>query len=151
MKTKGKLLTVILSTLFMYFILTVNVNAAGNEVVIDSTNFPDEVFRQYVKDNFDIDGNGVLKENEISIITELSLNDTGVTSLKGIEYFINLEDLYCSRNNLSSLDISNNLKIEMLYCNGNNLSNIDISNNLKLKYINCFLISFKIPNLKILI
>ena len=40
-------------------------------VEINETNFPDETFRQYVKVNFDKDGNDVLSPQEIAEVTEI--------------------------------------------------------------------------------
>jgi uncharacterized protein YjdB len=45
--------------------------------------------------------------------------------------------LGCKDNNLTSLDISNNLKLRSLYCANNYLTNLDISNNLELNELYC--------------
>lgn len=92
-------------------------------------------------------------------ITKLSMEWLwGMEDLKGIEYFTNLEYLYCENGDLQSLDVSNlkKLKIlvcnnnkiaelnvqdlenlELLYCDFNRLSTLDVSKNLKLKNIFC--------------
>ncbi|MDE7366869.1 MAG: hypothetical protein K2N24_05895, partial [Lachnospiraceae bacterium] len=38
-------------------------------IAINETNFPDEVFRNYVKDNFDEDGNSELSVSELENVT----------------------------------------------------------------------------------
>ena len=48
-----------------------------------------------------------------------------------------LERLECDSNTLSELDVSNNLTLETLYCDSNNLSELDISNNLTLGWLIC--------------
>ena len=42
-----------------------------------------------------------------------------ITSLQGIEYFPELQKLYCSRNQLEQLDVSRNPKLTHLNCNSN--------------------------------
>lgn len=47
---------------------------AAEEVIINETNFPDEVFRNYIKTNIDSDGNGILSNNEIQKTTEINVS-----------------------------------------------------------------------------
>lgn len=50
----------------------------------------------YCIEEFDLDGDGRLSEKEASRVTSINLDNTDIefTSLKGIEYFVNLESLY---------------------------------------------------------
>lgn len=52
----------------------------------------------YCIEEFDLDGDGHLSEEEASRVTSINLDNTDIefTSLKGIEYFVNLESLYAS-------------------------------------------------------
>ena len=90
-------------------------NLAGTgtaeEVAIDERNFPDEVFRRYVSENCDTDGNGSLSESEISGCTEIDVGLMRIESLEGIRYFTSLTYLACYNNNLSSLDVSKNTSL----------------------------------------
>jgi hypothetical protein len=45
--------------------------------------------------------------------------------------------LYCYSNQLTSLDVSNNLALTWLNCSNNQLECLDISNNTALAYLNC--------------
>ena len=81
--------------------------AATAPVTIDETNFPDSVFREYVK-QFDLDTDGSLSVAELEDIEIINVNECGISDLKGIEYFDHLRILRCRYNNLSSLDISKN-------------------------------------------
>lgn len=99
------------------------------DIAIDSNNFPDKAFRSYVSQSFDSDGNGSLSQGEISQIFEVVVDDMGITSLQGIEYFSALELLDCRDNRLTTLDLSGNPNIRTLYCSGNQLSRMDFSNN----------------------
>lgn len=84
-------------------------------VLIDSDNFPDDTFRNYVSYYFDSDGNGLLSESEIKSVTKIDVENMGVSSLKGIEYFTELTYLECSGNSLVSVDITKNEKIKYFY------------------------------------
>ena len=77
-------------------------------VIINAENFPDETFRAYVQENFD-DGDGILIDDEISYIYEIYVNSLNITSLKGIEYFTELETLECENNLLAELSVPDSL------------------------------------------
>lgn len=106
-------------------------------VAINAVNFPDEIFRQYVSENFDTDGDSVLSSSEISSATYININDKGVQNLKGVEYFTSLTFLECKKNQLTSFDISNNTELTTLWCDKNQLTSLDISNNTELIHLTC--------------
>ena len=54
-----------------------------------------------------------------------------------IGFFRNLEELSCSDNGITYLDVSNNSKLTDLKCGWNRLTSLDVSNNPALKYLNC--------------
>ena len=114
----------------------VSVQADG-EVAIDATNFPDSVFRQYVKDTFDTDGSGTFSETEIAKATNIRVSNKSIGSLTGIEHFTALTHLTCNGNNLSELDVSKNTALTYMQCSENNLSGLNVSNNPKLTYLYC--------------
>ena len=45
--------------------------------------------------------------------------------------------MHCESNQLTSLDVSNNLALTSLYCYGNQLTSLDVSNNLALTTLHC--------------
>ena len=106
-------------------------------VPLNSTVFPDAIFRQYVSDNFDKNKDGVLSEEEIAKVENINVFERGVTSLDGIEVFYALESLDCEKNQLSELDVSKNTVLKTLYCNGNQLSELDVSKNVALESLDC--------------
>ena len=63
MRTRGKILTGIITVALFCILFAVNV-FAGDDVAIDATNFPDENFRKYVGDNFDKNADGILQSSE---------------------------------------------------------------------------------------
>ena len=78
------------------------------EVVLDEAHFPDANFRKYLSDELNITEGDIITETDLNSVTEIYLNKSNVSSLKGIEYFKKLTDLYYYKNSLSSLDISMN-------------------------------------------
>ena len=55
-----------------------------------------------------------------------------------IGFFRNLEELSCSDNGMTYLDVSNNSKLTYLKCGWNRLTSLDVSNNPALEYLYCF-------------
>ena len=116
---------------------------AGEEFVqpksveINSTNFQDTDFQNYVK-QYDKDGNDSLSLEERNKVTTIELpDDSYCPTMKGIEYFPELVTLKCSNTHMRSLDVSKNLKLETLWCVWNNLEQLDVSKNKALKDLRC--------------
>lgn len=106
-------------------------------VEINSTNFQDTNFQNYVK-QYDKDGNGSLSLEERNKVTTIELpDDLYCPTMKGIEYFPELVTLKCPNVHLRSLDVSKNLKLETLWCYWNNLEQLDVSKNKALKELLC--------------
>ena len=129
-------------------------DSVGSEFVeINSTNFPDQVFLQYVKDNIDTadttgQKDGKLSQAERDAVTEISITNTNCTDLTGIAYFANLKILYCSDNKLTGLDMSGNPALEQLLCYENNLESLNVTKNKKLSKLECQHNGLKELNLK---
>ena len=122
-------------------------------VEINSTNFPDQDFLQYVKDNIDKadttgQKDGKLSQAERDAVTEISITNTNCTDLTGIAYFANLKILYCSDNKLTGLDMSGNPALEQLLCYENNLESLNVTKNKKLSKLKCQHNGLKELNLK---
>ena len=101
---------------------------------INATNFPDASFRNYLLEQ-DYGKDGKLTQSELDNITYLNVENKGINNLKGVEYFTALTSLRCSSNNLTSLDISKNVKLERLYCERNKLTSLNLSNNKDIFYV----------------
>ena len=114
---------------------------ADDGVAINENNFPDKVFRDYVKTEFDTDKNGSLSAEEIAGVTKINVADKGVKSLQGVEFFTGLKNLTCYNSDnikyIESLDLSKNTALEVLDCAGNWLEALDISHNPELRYLIC--------------
>ena len=106
-------------------------------VEINSTNFQDTDFQNYVK-RYDKDGNDSLSLEERNKVTTIELPEGSYCpTMKGIEYFPELVTLKCPEAHVRSLDVSKNLKLETLWCYWNNLEQLDVSKNKALKELLC--------------
>ena len=111
---------------------------AAEELAIDETNFPDAIFRAYVSEECDADGNGWLSESEIAAVTIIDCGLKTISSMKGIEHFTALEVLSCWRcKQLTSLDVSKNTALTELDCSDNQLTSLDVSHNPALIFLRC--------------
>jgi len=103
---------------------------------IDSENFPDENFRNYLLEQ-SYGKDAILTEEEIRDIKKLSVSSKKIGSLKGVEFFTALTELYCYNNQLTSLDVSKNTALTHLYCDNNQLTSLDVSKNTALTWLFC--------------
>ena len=127
----------ILTAVLLLLALVTAVSAAAADVAINTVNFPDDNFREYVEETFDTDGDGGLSSDEIDEATEIRVSASDISDLKGIEYFTALRELWCGSNYLTSLDLSSNTALKALYCYGNELTSLDVSKNTALTDFNC--------------
>jgi len=106
----------------------------------ENVHIPDPNFKAYLLGHRDINKNG---DGEISVAEaqaftgDIECNDKNISDLTGIEAFVNIKGLFCSRNQLSSLDIGKNRHLYKLGCSGNQLSSLDVSNNTVLDELYC--------------
>ena len=112
--------------------------AEGTEdVKIDETNFPDDTFRYYVKNNCDKNRDGYLSEEEIKAVTKIDVPKTLTKDLTGIEYFTELKTLDCSSSYLTELDLSKNTALMDLDCSNSFLTTLDVSGCTALTDLDC--------------
>ncbi len=78
----------------------------------------------------DVSGDGQVPTAEIEILTSLDVRSLNISDLTGIEDFVALEQLYCSNNNLTALNVSNLTNLQKLWAFNNYLTTIDLTNNL---------------------
>ena len=133
-----------------------------NNISGQNTTIPDPNFEQALID-LNIDSDNTINQSvatvDISGITNLGIYNKGIADLTGIQDFISLTQLNCGSNQITSIDLSQNIALEKLYCANNTLltsidvslntalwllniansqiSDIDLSNNLALKEFSC--------------
>lgn len=114
-----------------------------------NTFVPDDNFEQALidlgLDTPPLDDN-VLTSN-ISGVTDLDIANKNILDLTGIEDFVALTNLDCSNNQLTTLNISQNINLVELYCSTNQLSSLEVINLPNLIRLWCF--SNQITNLNI--
>ncbi len=104
---------------------------------INSNNFPDGNFRNYVSNSCDTDKNGMLDQSEIANVTTIGVSSKNISSLKGIEYFTSLRKLVCDGNSLTSLDLRSNKSLTELRCQNNQLNSLNVSGLKNLQTLLC--------------
>ena len=102
-------------------------NASAPTIAIPDDNFETALI------DLGIDTNGFtgdILQSEAEAVTNLNVNNKNISSLLGIEGFTNLSALQCENNNLTSLDVSNNLALAQLDCSHNQLTTLLLGNNM---------------------
>jgi uncharacterized protein YjdB len=104
-------------------------NTVLKETLTVGIHFPDATFKKFLFDSgFDSDADGVISLKEGEAVTVLSMDNMGIKSVEGIQYFPYLHALIAGRNDLSSLDVSHNLELTTLYAFSNpSLHTVDVS------------------------
>ena len=85
----------------------------------------------------DTDHSGTLSQEERNA-TVIYVLGMGIKDLTGIEFFPELENLDCSENQLTQLDVSKNPKLKRLVCYENKLTSLDVSGNTSLTELHCY-------------
>ena len=127
-------------TLALALALPAGAFALGQDVDINETNFPDQIFRGWLLDKGNLNGmgaDGVLTSGELAQITVLDLSGLGIGDLTGISHFTALERLNVNNNRLTSLDVSKNTRLTSLYCATNALEQLDVTGCPELVDLNC--------------
>ncbi len=103
---------------------------------------PDAEFRLFCLGVADANFDGTISKEEALAVTKLNCIPTSAyverfASLEGLKYFANLEELDCSRQRLTSLDVSGNTRLRKLVCPRNHLISLDLTRNFALETVNC--------------
>jgi len=105
-----------------------------------NVNIPDANFKAYLVGNTSINTNGdtEIQVSEASVFNgAIDCNSMSISDLTGIEDFTALAELNCDVNQLTTLDVSNNLALTYLDCEMNQLISLDVSNNAALSVLAC--------------
>ncbi len=103
------------------------------EVSIPDNNF----LNALIESGVDTNGDGKISHAEAGMVRSLDVSEDSISDMTGIEKFVNLDTLDCSRNQLTSFDISSNIQLKELNCRKNQIIELDISNNIHLQKIIC--------------
>ena len=111
---------------------TAGLNNDGNEdsevTITAKVSIPDSNFEQALIDlRFDDILDGEVDKDRVDFITELILDDRGISDLTGISEFDDLVNLNIRNNEITSLDVSNNTNLLFVWAEGNELETVDVS------------------------
>lgn len=96
-------------------------------ISINEATFPDANFRSYVSSTIDLNADGQLSPDEIAVVGRIDVPKLEIKSLKGIEFFTELNRLGCWHNELTALDLSKNTKLQKIYCHNNKLTSLNVT------------------------
>lgn len=133
--------------LFLFSLLSLAFLPTMAQVEINETNFPDDVFRNYISTTFDDDNSGTLSSDEISGVTDIDVHRTfnwntmaysgdAITSLEGVEIFTNLNTLNFSGQEVVEFEASLP-NLTTLTCYDNKLTSLIVGNMPKLENLYC--------------
>jgi len=132
-------------TLFLILLL-VTVGTQAQVISIPDSNFKNQLLNSTLGFARDANGNAIVVDvnndneiqvNEAMLVYELHVTDNNITSLEGIQSFLNLTFLDCSNNNLSNISLSSLTELETVVCTGNNLTMLDVEGLENLETLNC--------------
>ncbi len=97
-------------------------------VDLTADNFPDEAFRNFLKENYDQDNDGQFQPGMVSNLGIYEIEN--LTDLAGLEYFKALTNLTVSGSpSLSKLDVSKNEQLTYLYLDRTSIHSLDLRSN----------------------
>ena len=145
---RTRLVSALLTLAMVFTFLPFSAFAAEGDIAIDDTSaFPDEGFREYLKTGYhyvdgikiriDTDKNGILSQDERMAVKIMDVSVAEVYGLKGIEHFSELRELNCTNRPIGSLDLSKNTKLEQLRCKNSGLTQLDLSHNPEIAVLDC--------------
>ena len=101
--------------------------APAGEIELSAEQFPDQVILTFAG-TCDKDGNGSLSEVECMEVEELAMPNAGITDLKGVENFRNLQRVDVSQNAIGDFAPVKDLSsLQILKVNGNPASVLDVT------------------------
>jgi hypothetical protein len=122
----------------------VNIPDANFKAKLLAANATNYIAQNLSGANFKIDTNndGQIQESEALNVSFLGVSgifngSNNIADLNGIQKFINLKTLDCSRNKLSSLNVSSLVQLTSLDCLSNQLTSLNVSSTVNLTSLDC--------------
>lgn len=123
-------------------------NEAYAKSVIISNYIKDPFFLEYLLRCCDMDNDGVLTQwdAEHTYVIDISRDRTlwdlfgishQITSIEGIERFVNLKRLVCSSNTIPRIDLSKNVLLETFIANGCGIQILELPQSSRLTHVEC--------------
>jgi hypothetical protein len=111
----------------------------GKSSLSQYTAIPDVNFEQALIDlGYDSGSpDGLVLTSNINTVITLVVDDYNIFDMTGIEDFNNLQALYCRNNQISNLNVTQNIGLVSLVCDNNLISTLDLMQNSYLKTLVC--------------
>ena len=90
-----------------------------------------------MRERFDTDDDGRLSAAERDAVGGVYVEDMGIGTLEGIEFFARLKYLNCNENELTLLNLEENAALESLDCDFNGLTALVLGENEALTHLSC--------------
>ena len=109
--------------------------------IINSTNFPDANFRNYLLGLY---SKGYITQTDVNNRTTMDVSGKSISNLQGIKYFTALKELRCYNNPMTSLDVSGLTALTYLDCaptdsyTGTKLTSLNVSGCTNLETLLCY-------------
>jgi len=129
------IITLLLFSVYFTQAQIINFPDANFKNALINTNCYDYFGSSLPDSDIDFNDDGEIDVSEAIQVDNLHLDDRNIESLEGIEYFTNLELLYCKDNYIQSLDFSTMPNFKTLRCRNNEISSINITQNIELEVI----------------
>lgn len=133
---------------YLISLLFISVISHAQIVNIPDANFKDALVNSMCVDidgdnvgDIDADTNddGEIQLTEAEAIVVLTIFNRNISSIEGIQSFINLEELHCWGNQITTIDLSQNTSLIQLYCRDNQLTSLNVSQNINLRTLSCWI------------
>lgn len=104
-------------------------NETGNQQPPARTTISDANFEQALIDlGFDNTLDGSVLTSSIQLVSDLVIDNKGISNLNGLQDFTNITNLSANGNSLSSVNVSSNTQLKFIFLDDNNLSGINVQN-----------------------
>lgn len=132
-----------------YLLLLFSGTAGAQAIVVPDANFMAKLLassavNSTAKDSdgdamaIDANGNGVITVEEAADVRELDVSGSEISSLTGIEYFVNLRVLICASNEISgTVNLSALENLRIFNCAYNNVTSISFAANNDVRSVDC--------------
>ena len=106
-------------------------------------NIPDAKFKEALLNHdpvIDTNGDNEIQKSEAEAFTgKLNLKDKKIPNLNGVEYFVNMTELYAYGNDFDNIDVSKNIALTHLTIGGFDcdVKVLDVSKNIALTHLDC--------------
>jgi Secretion system C-terminal sorting domain len=102
--------------------------------------FPDPNFKNALLNHnpiIDTNADGEIQVSEAEATTEMTVSSQNIQSMEGIEYFTNLITLWCIKNDITLLDLTQNTALESVVCFLNEMETLLLPQSANLETLRC--------------